>query len=351
MKRKVIFLALVLLGLFARLYLAHHFYGNYDQHSYEIVADIMQRGGNVYAETYRYNYSPAWSFVLLGLKYLSDFTHFSFHFVVRSFLTGIDLLCAITISLIARRWSAGLIYWLNPVAVLLVGYHGQFDNFAALLLLTAMYLQKKKVAPGFLWLLGTASILIKHILLFSVFLLFLYVFRKKWQAVLAMSASVLVFGLSFIPYLPDGLYNTIHRVFLYTAMSRIYGLSNLFPFWTAPVFIVVMILMMFFIQRQFSLIKGMEISWVSFFTFTSGIAQQYFILPTLFGSISPSKGLIVYSVACTVFLLFSGNSFHIGVYPLWNLVWFAAAGWFLSCFTELRKLAPAAEYSEIEPIT
>ncbi|MGH7862213.1 MAG: hypothetical protein ACREOS_08220 [Candidatus Dormibacteraceae bacterium] len=50
--------AAVILGVGARLYLATSFYGNYDEDSYFIVARIMLAHGNVYAETFRYNYSP-----------------------------------------------------------------------------------------------------------------------------------------------------------------------------------------------------------------------------------------------------------------------------------------------------
>ncbi len=71
--RKAFIWAMILVvvsGTAVRLYLAYEFYGNYDTTSYEIVAAIVKRGGNVYAETSRYNYSPLWSLMLGALNHL-----------------------------------------------------------------------------------------------------------------------------------------------------------------------------------------------------------------------------------------------------------------------------------------
>src|SRR6185437_5217916 len=120
--------AALILGIGMRLYLATAFYGNYDQDSYFIVARIMLAHGNVYAETYRYNYSPVWAYVLLGLAHIA--LHFrinEFQTIVRGFLTLIDLADAVLIGAIAARLRPGRgrlafsVYLLNPVAILLVG--------------------------------------------------------------------------------------------------------------------------------------------------------------------------------------------------------------------------------------
>src|SRR5690349_18200368 len=58
----------LLIGFGLRFFLAAAYHGNFDEDSYEIVVGIMQRGGNIYTETARYNYSPAWALVLFGLN-------------------------------------------------------------------------------------------------------------------------------------------------------------------------------------------------------------------------------------------------------------------------------------------
>src|SRR5262249_27391892 len=110
----------VVIGVGLRLYLAYTHAGNYDQQSYEIVAGIARRGGNVYAETSRYNYSPVWFHVLLFLKNISLITGLAFPFVIRAFLTLVDLLCAWIVGLLGmqatgRPASLGFsLFFLNP---------------------------------------------------------------------------------------------------------------------------------------------------------------------------------------------------------------------------------------------
>jgi hypothetical protein len=98
----VIFIAAVV-GLSSRLFLAYTFHGNYDQISFEIVSDIMMRGGNVYAETERYNYAPLWAYILLALRWIADSTYLPFHFIIRSFLAAIDCINAALSALLMNR--------------------------------------------------------------------------------------------------------------------------------------------------------------------------------------------------------------------------------------------------------
>ncbi|MGH7863015.1 MAG: hypothetical protein ACREOS_12350, partial [Candidatus Dormibacteraceae bacterium] len=226
--------AALILGVGARLYLASSFYGNYDQASYAIVARIMLAHGNVYAETSRYNYSPAWAYVLLGLAHLDLWTRVpQFQIFVRGFLTLVDLVDAVLIGLIAARLKPGSgrlafsVYLLNPVAILLVGFHGQFENLALLPLLGALYLsigQRERWPRWAAWLLGTASLLIKHLTVFSVWTLFVYVFAGR-RRLLMMALSVLVFLVSFVPYLPRGLNGIVQNVFLYGSGGGFYGVG------------------------------------------------------------------------------------------------------------------------------
>src|SRR5262249_20117774 len=60
----VVLVLATLAGLGLRLWLAAGHYGNYDQTSFQAVSGIVARGGNVYAETSRYNYSPVWAHIL-----------------------------------------------------------------------------------------------------------------------------------------------------------------------------------------------------------------------------------------------------------------------------------------------
>jgi hypothetical protein len=121
--RDWLWLVVLCSGLGLRLWLASSYYGNFDEASFELTAEIMRRGGNVYVETFRYNYTPIWSYILLALSYGSDWLGLPFHVVSRSFLTGVDLINALLIGRIAAQTFAAnprigaARYWLNPVAI------------------------------------------------------------------------------------------------------------------------------------------------------------------------------------------------------------------------------------------
>ena len=66
--RTFLLAAAFLAALAARLALLRTFPGNYDTESYGIVAGIARRGGDVYRETLRYNYSPLWAGVVVGAE-------------------------------------------------------------------------------------------------------------------------------------------------------------------------------------------------------------------------------------------------------------------------------------------
>jgi hypothetical protein len=129
----------VLSGTFIRFLLAYSYYGNYDMESYEIVRRIVASGGNVYALTTRYNYTPVWFNILWFLGIINTYLPTaSFHFIVRAFLTLVDLASLLLLLLIVeldkginRRDDlllCAIFFYLNPVSYLLTGYHGQFEN-------------------------------------------------------------------------------------------------------------------------------------------------------------------------------------------------------------------------------
>lgn len=219
--RRLLLPLLVGIGLGLRLYLAAAFHGNYDQDSYEIVVSILRHGGNVYAETSRYNYSPLWAYSLLALSGLADLLRLPYHLVIRSFLTVISGVTALLIARLSSPRNA-IIYWLNPVTILLVGFGGQFETLAALPILIAM------VAPRRTWPVGTLALVIKQITLPAVWMLFALT-EKPRRSVLWMAGSLVAFALTFFPFAQGSLDGIIQNVFLYRSGQGWFGLSLFLP--------------------------------------------------------------------------------------------------------------------------
>src|SRR5262249_3805631 len=99
--------ALAVAGLFAALAIRIVFLfsakTNYDMASWRIVLDIIHRGGTIYEETQRYNYSPLWAGVLLGLSRLATVVGVSLERAILFFQLGVDAVSAALIARILRQ--------------------------------------------------------------------------------------------------------------------------------------------------------------------------------------------------------------------------------------------------------
>lgn len=186
---------------------------NYDMESWWLVSDLVVNGESVYANTHRYNYGPIWG-ALLGLcRYLSrqtgpDTIH-RFHLFVAAALSVADLVGAFVIK---RRYgmAAFSLFLLNPVSLLITGYHSQMDGIAiALALLFWDHFVYQSPSPRSAVTCGALlglSLTAKHILL--PFLPWLLVARRPIRSHFAFACVVSAIGfslflLSFLPWVFD----------------------------------------------------------------------------------------------------------------------------------------------------
>jgi glycosyltransferase involved in cell wall biosynthesis len=175
----------------------------FDYESYEIVADIANAGGNVYAETIRYNYGPLW-FLLLGS--LRSAFGGGFRMAIVALLSLADAGIGALLWRSRRHFAAAL-FLLSLVSVYVTGVHNQFDNLAVALALGALALMDVRGAGegGRGWahwagvaLLGV-SVTLKHVFVFFPF--WLLFGKGHWRARVCSAALPLVmFGASFLPY-------------------------------------------------------------------------------------------------------------------------------------------------------
>jgi hypothetical protein len=337
----------VVSGTAIRLYLAYNFYGNYDMQSYEIIAGIVSHGGNVYAETYRYNYSPLFSLMLGALNHLQlHFSSLPFHFVIRAFLTGIDLLTLAVLLALAdpnptSRIRTAAFFYLNPVSILITGYHGQFENITILLLLTGVFAaqrlkDKPVLAKALLWAFASLAMIVKHDVFYELIVCIKTIVRNVWAQVALLAASSAIFLGLFIPYWDKGSDGIIHNVFLYPSGQGFYGISSICLFRPLKYAFIVALFVFPYLLRSEDLVRKFLVCALFFLVFTTGIGAQYFILPIAFGALRLSKGAWVFTVTAGIFLLGSPN--NVNLFPFscfsFNLVWLGAAYWFVAEVSE-----------------
>ncbi len=321
-KTLIAFLSVLIIGIVFRLALTARGYNN-DLDAYRSVVDLMTQGKSVYTDTNRYNYGPAWCNILWLLDMLPwnapDRT-WALHWKVAIFLSGVD--CCIAYVLL--RWYGlltAVIFFLNPISIIITGYHSQFDNLAILISILAARLIGQRNSTTYvqkisgLTLVGV-SLIVKHLALFFPIWLFFSLETRRMK-VLAVLIPYGLFSLSFVPYWRS-LSGIVHHVFLYQSVPN--G-----PFWKeiAPGFVANKFALPFlFISAMF--IAGLfwrkrdapEALWlyfVSLVVFSSAIANQYLAIPVSAISVNWNPFYGIYTLFATFFLAGSYDGLHLPV--------------------------------------
>lgn len=342
-----------LAALAIRLGFLLSFSGDFDTESYEIVAGILRHGGDLYAETNRYNYSPAWGFVVAGVQIVAEKTGVRFVVAIGLLLLAVDGATALLVYRLARRrWGdartalASLLFFANPISILMSGYHCQFDNVSILFLLLAIEIEGRdegsaRVVPVALSL--SASVLFKHATWFHP-LLFARRQGRSVDRFLPVVLPYTVFLASFLPYWRS--WRSIGwNVFMHRGLTGYYGIEAVqllswMPqsglFLTAIFVVAALVAVIRF--RRLERVRASLLLFLVILVFLPGFQGQYCVWPLALGALDPSLGYLVYTVASGSFL----TSIVLALYrtmpwlPGWYAPWWAAVFWLL---WELRALS------------
>ncbi len=307
----------LLAGALARLWAATRGH-NFDFESWIIAADIFSHGGNIYAETTRYSYGPVW-YVLLGMFWqvarLFPNSAIAFRYILPSFLTLVDIGIFVFLK---RKFGliAAVLFFLNPIPIIISGYHLQFDNVAIVLGLIAVdlwgeqsdtALDKRKLAS--LAILGL-SIATKHVLF--AFPLWLALKQKRLVTkIVVLVLPVSLFLLSFLPFWQAG-----YPIILRNLTEPRLGWNNGI-FWNyLPGFIKLILsretiflsaLALFAVVfRKKNPLDSLLLYTCVLVIFASIINNQYLAIPTAFISVYPNIFFILYTLAAS-FYIFADN--------------------------------------------
>ncbi len=331
---RFIFIGFLCLGVFLRFFVMT-FGHNFDFDSYCIVGEIAGNFRSVYAETDRYNYAPLF-FILQGLLYrISQIDPANrvliFRILIVSVLTAADLAIAL---FIAGNYSytQSIVFFLNPVSIIISGYHNQFDNIAVLfaLLSIAFFNEEDRLNKsdvGFI-LLFSLSLITKHILfLLPVFILLMERVCIKKKALYSFIPPV-VFLLSFVPFaLLDNatLRGIINNVFRYRSSNNAPLYSIIFAFIDFPghriiVYGLMMTVVAWIVRRcRFEVILLVYL--ITMVCFSSAIVNQYLAIPmAALCILNVGKWSWIYMTAAGLYLLLDESGLGLlriidGYYP------------------------------------
>ena len=114
---------------------------SFDVHSWLGVAGLLRQGRNPYNETNLLNWPPLWMQLLYLFDQVSQLIHLRLLRVIQLFLVVVDaLVAAVAYLMLRRHWNVRRSWLLitvgialNPVAIILIDVHGNFDVVVALL--------------------------------------------------------------------------------------------------------------------------------------------------------------------------------------------------------------------------
>lgn len=329
---------------------------NYDLASFRIVVEILERGGDLYRETARYNYSPLWAYVLRALDAAAGLAGLTFPRMVSLFLLAVDGLSALVLFQICRDRGASsvrglfaaLLFFANPVSVLASSYLAAFDNVALLFLLLAVRFAVREPPrnDGIVASLSLA-LLVKHVALFHPLLLL----RRPAAPRLPTAAALLpywVFLVSFLPFW--GSRDAVWRnVFLYRSLSEPYGTDPLrflrgAPVWSQTALFVGAALVAAFFLRRVDFARGSLLLFLVLLIFSPGIVPYYFVWPIALGALFPSLGYLLYTVMVSLFLIHSPDALgrELAHLPGWSGPWWALVFWLLWEVRGLQRVGSRA---------
>ena len=347
--RSSVFVLLAAFGLVARLVLAWKTSGGVELGYYLGVAGAFERGEGLYGTSLN-NYAPVWAGVIVTVDRAARAAGVSFAGLLRTLLTGVDLLSAAMLWRIASRrgidpWKAAAILLANPVSIWATGFQGQFDGVSLLFLLLAILATPAGAGarPAAPMLLLALSIAAKQITALHPILWFE---RVRNRAALLVPYAVV--AALFVPFLRE--WRAIRdNVLFYRGVPRSYGLSELVLFderFGLPVAVVCLAAGLFAawrLRKEPDLVRACLVLFLVLLFFAPGFGTQYAVWPLTVGALTGGMGYFLFTATTMAWTL--GSHFGVPGSGRWmgHLVWLSVALWLLREQRELvRSRALAA---------
>jgi hypothetical protein len=333
-ERKTVWAITIAIGTVARVLIALRGH-NLDYLAWLGNASVLRGGGNLYSGNETYGYGPVWMFVLrfadLAQNIFSE-NRQVFRLVIILVLTIFDLMIAI---FIAKKFSlvVGLLFFVNPISVIITGYHNQFDNLAvlvgigAILVISEAEFGNRQKTLWFGLALTGLSLAVKQVLLFYPIWLFFRAGTLR-QRLTRVAVPYVIYLACFAPWATsiERIKIIVEEIFLQRRgrsgillnlagadyAGTIHGATYsdlarqiIFAAWIIGVFAFG------WIMRNRSIIHSLVVYLVVMLAFAPAYSQQQLILPLLAVFIYATTELKIFYVVTLIFMV--QNSDELGI--------------------------------------
>jgi hypothetical protein len=291
---------------------------NYDFESYQLVASGREEGLTPW-QVGRYNYGPIWAQFLYSFRWVESTFGISFRLQLVALLTAADLVIGYFF-LRTRGLPVTCIFLLNPISVIITGYHNQFDNLAIAVVCLALLLNRNRTSGAILKsdiatvLLVALSLSTKHVFLVFVFWLAVRqigLTRKLFY----LCIPPLLFALSFVPFLSSSWSAIRTTVIGYDSADNgpfweILGLQNgLGPISVMMMFVAVLSLVGFLLRHR-PTADALFFYLVAIVILTPSFANQYFVIAAIGAIGLQTRWFVPYGALGTYLLATSYHGLH-----------------------------------------
>ncbi len=305
--RRLSIVLTLLIALFVRLFVNWFLPvgAQFDIESYRIVGAAVLERADVYSVTYRYPYLPWQMYWSAFALWFSEISGITFLHIVR-LLPIIADVAIVAIIWMARpalpafhqRLQAALLYALNPIAVFVSAYHGQFDALPVLcLIIAALWLSNHPLVSSLA--LG-AGILIKSwpVLGLPVLLCQTPTWRRRIALLTGATLIPLLGVLGYVWFFPADPLRVIRTAISYNSSVGSWGYTYAFRLWHDLIgnqvamdwimtnarwlTLTALALIWWFRARHESPWAGVLTIIIGLFACTHGFAIQYLLWPVTF---------------------------------------------------------------------
>tara|TARA_B100001741_G_scaffold242113_1_gene203149 strand:- start:86 stop:1276 length:1191 start_codon:yes stop_codon:yes gene_type:complete len=321
-----LFILFVFVGFFLRVWICQ-FGSNMDFASWQANLDLFKEGKSIY-EFGNYTYATPWIYtlyildtlsfpVLENTKFVQNIPGEFYRIKIVIFLSFIDFLIFL---LLFRNYSLkiGLLFFLNPISIIITGHHNQFSQYAILFgFLSILLYENKNINKRILissLLLGI-SLAVKHILIFFP-LWWAFKEKKIINKIIVIVVPYSIFILSFFPFLINEFQYIYENVLI--NWKREDG-----PFW--GMFGPKIIHMYFSLQTLFSLLlvilgflfvdKKLKESFYFYLMavviFSSMMYTQYLVIPLIALAVYWNWKFLLYTLLTFLLFLVDGDQLNL----------------------------------------
>lgn len=310
---------------------------NFDTDSYVKIGTLTWSGTNVYPDPAisRHPYLPFFLYFEAAAVYLHSVINVPVSILLKIFISLFHLFSIYSIYHLSKKnIKTTLFYALNPVSLLIITFHGQFDIIPLSWLLFCIILIKQKKYSTTLFMLSLAVTIKTWPLLFVI--PYLRRIPYKYYPVLLL-APIMAIGI-YLYFFDTNLWSIIRVLLVYQGVQGVWGFGALLSFFSIPklgaliakVLLVLVMMAIAYRQKQTTLTEEVTSLMLLFFVLTPGFGIQWFIwlVPFLFLSKKPFIGMLSIPIAIALIISYTtwlpsfstsqilANSALMALYPL-----------------------------------